>query len=93
VAIQVGEDPRSGLTLRCDSDGSTAERGIQPAEVRIRLTAEQASRFGHGRLTLPVLLVDGDIACSGPVRRFLSIEPILRGLVRVTTNEGRRSGA
>ena len=82
VAIQVGEDPRSGVTLRCEGDGATVERAVRPAEVNIRLTAEQASRFGHGRLPLPVMLVEGEIVCSGPVRRFLAIEPMLRSLIR-----------
>ena len=82
VAIQVGDDPRSGVTLRCEGNGASVERAVRPAEVGIQLTAEQASRFGHGRLALPVLLVEGEIACSGPVRRFLAVEPILRSLIR-----------
>jgi hypothetical protein len=88
VAIQLGEDERIGITLRCDSDGVTVAYGIQPAEVFIRLTPRQASLFSRGSLTLPVLLAEGEVVCSGPVRRFLTVEPILRRLIAGADSSG-----
>jgi hypothetical protein len=70
------------LTLQCDDGDPTVARGAQPAEVNVRMSSEQAEQMSRGEFNLPVMLIEGELTCSGPVRKFLTVEPILRGLIR-----------
>ncbi|EHN11043.1 ribonucleotide-transport ATP-binding protein ABC transporter Mkl [Patulibacter medicamentivorans] len=51
------------------------------AEVRIDLTREQLARFEVGELAMPQAVVTGAVAAHGPVRKYLEVDAILRGLL------------
>lgn len=53
-----------------------------PAEIEIHLSAEQARRFSAGALSVPLEAAEGRIACRGPVRKYLVVDAIVRGLLR-----------
>jgi phospholipid/cholesterol/gamma-HCH transport system ATP-binding protein len=83
VALDVRED-----------DGSTTRLSLllerppellpdpEPGEVTVELTAAQALAFAGGELSLPPEALVGAVGCSGPVRRFMAVEPVLRSLLR-----------
>jgi phospholipid/cholesterol/gamma-HCH transport system ATP-binding protein len=54
----------------------------EPAEIEISLSASQAERFAAGELSMPAALVSGTVGARGPVRRYLEVDPIIRGLLR-----------
>jgi len=66
--------------------------GDEPAEVTIVLTAAQADLFLCGRMILPNELAAGTARWHGPVRRYLRIDPILRGLLKRGQEAGRSRG-
>ncbi len=51
------------------------------AEVVIEMDSARAEEFSHGRLVLSNCLVAGEASYSGPVRKYLAVDPILRGLL------------
>ncbi|WP_320671863.1 ABC transporter ATP-binding protein [Patulibacter defluvii] len=54
------------------------------AEVRIELTAEQLERVAEGRLAMPQAVVSGAVTTHGPVRKYLEVDAILRGLLAIS---------
>jgi hypothetical protein len=52
------------------------------AEIALDLDADQAERFGCGELVIANCLMLGTTAYDGPVRKYLAVDPILRGLLR-----------
>jgi hypothetical protein len=50
-------------------------------EVVVELDELQAEAFSRGRLVLSISLLDGEVAFSGPARKYLAVDPILRGLL------------
>jgi len=73
--------PDSELTLMLDERPPRVVDGGAPAEIEVELNDEQAHRLAHGQLHLTGEIIAGHVATSGPVRRFLEVEPILRGLL------------
>jgi hypothetical protein len=71
----------SGPVLFCDRPEPAVSMDGGPAEVTITLSPEQARRFCHGDLQLSTALVDGDVTATGPARKFLVVEPIVRSLL------------
>jgi phospholipid/cholesterol/gamma-HCH transport system ATP-binding protein len=53
----------------------------EPAEVEIMLDADQAERFRDGRLSLTAAIVTGAVETTGPVRKYLEVDPIVRRLL------------
>jgi phospholipid/cholesterol/gamma-HCH transport system ATP-binding protein len=79
VAFEVADDPAIVLLLdrsppRIGEDGGTAE-------VVIRLDRGQATAFVAGNLPLPTAVIAGDVRFSGPVRKVLEVDAILRTLL------------
>lgn len=68
------------VTLLLDREPPEIGGGVS-GEVTIELTGTQAEAFSRGRLVLSIALLDGEAAYSGPVRKYLAVDPILRGLL------------
>jgi ABC-type transporter Mla maintaining outer membrane lipid asymmetry ATPase subunit MlaF len=69
------------VALRLDRDPPSVEPGAGAPEIQIEFTPDQASRFLAGRLRFGSVLQAGSLRFSGPLRKFLEVEPILRGLL------------
>jgi phospholipid/cholesterol/gamma-HCH transport system ATP-binding protein len=78
VAFATGDDV---TTVLLDRSPPVVAGPGEPAEIRIELSVEQARRLVAGALPLPAAIVSGEVAYEGPVRKFLEVEPILRGLL------------
>ena len=84
VKVLLNQDPPS-----LGDDGS-------PAEIQIEFTPEQARMFLEGQLHFALELEAGQLRYSGPLRSFMEVEPILRGLLAAAsggTGAGRREHA
>ncbi|WP_372788100.1 hypothetical protein [Paraconexibacter sp.] len=87
VHIHVGDG--CGVTLRLDRMPPEAEAGIVgSAEIEIDCTPAQLDAHVAGERTLGQEIMDRQVTYVGPVRKFLAISPILRGLSR---GEGARA--
>jgi phospholipid/cholesterol/gamma-HCH transport system ATP-binding protein len=53
----------------------------QSTEIVITLSPEQACAFASGCLAMPEAIASGAVSFSGPIRRYLEVDPILRGLL------------
>ncbi|MHB8694129.1 MAG: ABC transporter ATP-binding protein [Solirubrobacteraceae bacterium] len=74
-------------TLLLDRRPPQLGAGEEPAEIEITLSAEQASRFALGGLPLPAAAVSGKIGVRGPIRRYLEVDPIVRGLLQAQAKD------
>jgi phospholipid/cholesterol/gamma-HCH transport system ATP-binding protein len=54
------------------------------AEVEIELGAEQARALAAGRLPMTAALLSGAVTATGPVRKYLEVDPILRHALAAT---------
>jgi phospholipid/cholesterol/gamma-HCH transport system ATP-binding protein len=59
----------------------------EPAEVTIELTRDQALQFAHGVLPMPAAVIRGEVSYSGPVRRYLEVDVILREMLARTRDQ------
>jgi phospholipid/cholesterol/gamma-HCH transport system ATP-binding protein len=53
----------------------------EPAEIEIHLSPAQAVEFADGHLPLPGAILRGEVTHRGPVRTYIEVDPILRGLL------------
>ena len=81
VAFRVTEGSDDRITLLLDRSPCEVVAGAEPAEIEIDLTAHQAGEFAAGRLPMTAAVVSGAVYARGPVRRYLEVDPILRGLL------------
>jgi phospholipid/cholesterol/gamma-HCH transport system ATP-binding protein len=81
-----GDD--DGVTLLLDRVPPQVSGSHEPAEIEIFFAPGQADRFAVGALPMPEAVVSGQVATSGPVRKYLEVDPILRRLL-ATTAGGR----
>lgn len=81
ITFEVGGDPAAAVTLLLDRQPPAIHSGDEAAEITIHLTAEQAVAFMQGELILPNALMSGAVRASGPVRRYLGADPVLRALL------------
>jgi phospholipid/cholesterol/gamma-HCH transport system ATP-binding protein len=63
------------------------------ADIQIRFTEGEADAFMAGTLCVPAALMTGQLTSQGPVRRYLEIDPILRGLLASIARAGSPNGA
>jgi phospholipid/cholesterol/gamma-HCH transport system ATP-binding protein len=84
-AIGAGE---AGVTLLLDRRPVTLADAGESAEIEIAVSPQQALLLAEGRLPLPAALMAGAVQCTGPVRRYLEVDPILRGLLRACGEGG-----
>jgi phospholipid/cholesterol/gamma-HCH transport system ATP-binding protein len=78
-------------TLLLDRRPPQLGSGDQPAEIEISLSADQALHYAFGDLPMPAAAVAGQIRVRGPVRRYLEVDPIIRGLLRSQAHGARGS--
>lgn len=81
VTFRVLPAEELSVTLLLDRRPPAVVDGSEPAEITIELDADQAHRFSRGELVLPNCILRGEVACRGPVRRYLAFDPILRALL------------
>ena len=70
------------VTLLLDRAPPVLAAEGEAAEIEITLSLPQAERFAQGSLHLPTELERGTVATRGPVRKYLEVDPILRGALR-----------
>lgn len=75
------DDRSASATLLLDRQPPIVASGDEPAEITIELTGEQAIRFARGTFLLPNALIAGETTHRGPVRKYLAVDPVLRGLL------------
>jgi phospholipid/cholesterol/gamma-HCH transport system ATP-binding protein len=86
-----GED--GGVTLLLDRMPPAVAANGDAAEVEIELTPEQAERFLLGLLHIPAALEAGVLVARGPLRRYLEVDPILRGALRARAGSTEKASA
>lgn len=69
------------VTVLLDRSPPVVAAGEEPAEITINLSAEQAARFVAGALPLPAAVITGAVTHTGPIRRYLEVDPILQTLL------------
>ena len=81
VTFRVLPSEELSVTLLLDRHPPEVVDGSEPAEITIELDGDQAERFARGELVLPNCILRGEVACRGPVRKYLTLDPILRALL------------
>jgi hypothetical protein len=81
VCFHLIEAPHASVTVLLDRDPPGLAGGDEPAEITLELTAEQGGQLLTGALAAPAALLSGRIPYRGPVRKYLAVHPVLRGLL------------
>jgi len=81
VRFVVLGDPEEAVTLLLDRRPPQVVDGDEPAEIVIELSREQAVQFVRGNLHLPPAVLEGRVTAYGHVRKYLTVDPILRRLL------------
>jgi hypothetical protein len=81
VNFQIADAPQSSVTVLLDRQPPSLAGGDEPAEITIELTARQGVLFASGLLPVPSALLGGELPYRGPVRKYLAVHPVLRGLL------------
>lgn len=81
VAFAVLGAEDAAFTLLLDRLPPTVVDGAD-AEVFVQLTPVQATQLAAGVLAMPSAVVSGAVHTQGPVRKYLEIDPVLRGLLK-----------
>lgn len=81
VAFRVDGRPEQSFTMRVDRRPCEVV-DVEPSEIEIVLSAVQAGRAATGALSLTAAILAGDVEVRGPVRKYLEIEPIIRGALQ-----------
>jgi phospholipid/cholesterol/gamma-HCH transport system ATP-binding protein len=88
VAFHV-DGERECPTLVLDEDRPRVDLGGgDGAEVEIHFTPAQAEAFDSGRFLLTTAVSRGEVLAHGPVRQYLEVDPILRGLLARAAGNG-----
>jgi phospholipid/cholesterol/gamma-HCH transport system ATP-binding protein len=94
TSVRFSVEGGGATTLLLDRRPPELGGSDEPAEVEINLDASQAARFARGLLPLPGEILHGRVTTRGPVRRYLEVDPIVRGLLRDPTDaEDESAGA
>ncbi len=89
VAFKLADEGRSVTVLL---DRETPEvRLDEPAEVSIELSGDTAIAFVDGRLAMPAAVVAGDVTTTGPVLKYLEVDPLIRDLLARSGAPGPRA--
>ena len=80
VTFRVTDDPDQSFTLLLDQR-PCAVVDPQPADIEIELTSEQADQAARGEISLAASVISRQVRYQGPVRRYLEVEPIIRGVL------------
>jgi phospholipid/cholesterol/gamma-HCH transport system ATP-binding protein len=84
--------PDDAFTLVLDERPPRVSDEAASAELEIVLDGDQAERFARGQLHVTAEVLAGRIATRGAIRRFLEVEPILRGLLADRDESGASDG-
>ena len=77
------------VTLLLDRDPAAISSDHDVPEIEIAFTPEQAELYARGRLHLPSTLERGGLRASGPLRKYLEVEPIVRSVLAELAGEDR----
>jgi hypothetical protein len=81
VTFQFVGAPQASVTVLLDRNPPALAGGDEPAEITLELTPEQGLQLLTGALAAPAALLSGRIPYRGPVRKYLAVHPVLRGLL------------
>lgn len=81
VTFAIPTVPDASVTLLLDRTPLVLTDGNEPAEITVELTAAQAARMAAGGLILPCEALDGRVRYRGPIRKYLTVDPVLRHLL------------
>ena len=81
VSLRFAGAPQASVTILLDREPPALADGDEPAEITLELTTEQGIQLLTGVLAAPAALLSGRIPYRGPVRKYLAIHPVLRGLL------------
>ena len=87
VTFTVTDDEDQSVTLLLDRHPPETIAGVEPAEITIELDIAQANLFSTGELILPNCILRDEVSWCGPVRKYLSLDPVLRGLLARANDE------
>jgi len=80
VAFHVDGRPEESFSVRLDRRPCEVV-DLEPSEVELFLSPEQAHEAAQGSLSLVGAVLSGAVEHRGPVRRYLEVEPIIRGIL------------
>jgi hypothetical protein len=80
VQVTVGAGPGQTLTvdLRSTDDQRGRPRGRRHSEVRLTAHGDDLDLFWRTDKRLPLMILSGEVAFEGPVRKLLRVLPVLR---------------
>jgi len=81
VAFTVRGADAEAVTVLLDRDPPTVAAPGEPAEVGIELKPEHVNDFVGGAISLGPLLLAGEAAYRGPIRKYLMVDAVIRGLL------------
>lgn len=81
VTFEVTDAADQSVTLLLDRQPPEAVAGTEPAEITIELDRDQAVQFATGDLILPNCILHNEVVFRGPVRKYLSLDAVLRSLL------------
>lgn len=80
IAFVVTDGEPERVTLLLDREPPEIS-DVESAEITVEMTARRAREFSTGRLVLSTCLIAGEAQYTGPARKYLAVDPILRGLL------------
>lgn len=89
TSLTISNGTADSVTLLLDRDPpeiSTDEH----AEITLELDADQIKEFARGHLVVANCLMLATATFDGPIRKYLAVDPILRGLLRRVAGEDDR---
>jgi phospholipid/cholesterol/gamma-HCH transport system ATP-binding protein len=98
VEVMLADEPDLSLTLLLDRTPIEIRRGGGDAEIKLQIASFDLAHLVSGEFKLAMAIARGRVRASGPVRKFLSVIPILHSLQagqdthEITTNGRERVG-
>lgn len=86
VLLRVGD--QEGVRLLLTPDGVAVDRQQAAAEIEILLDPDQALATASGRMSLTDAVTTGAVQHSGPVRKYLEVDVVLRRLLDDAAEDG-----
>jgi phospholipid/cholesterol/gamma-HCH transport system ATP-binding protein len=80
IHIELADEPDLATTLQLDRDPIEVVAGNTPAEIDMALSSVDLERLWSRDFNLAMAIARGRVRVSGPVRKFLRVMPIVRGL-------------
>jgi phospholipid/cholesterol/gamma-HCH transport system ATP-binding protein len=89
VRIELTDNPGLAITLVLDRSNVQVMSGSHPAEVELTMASIDLEKLAAGELSLAMGIARGQVRATGPVRKFLRVEPIVR---EVWARHGHHNG-